>query len=148
MNNIPRILSVKGWSPYRLWQALGGRPSDRTLAYKLARPEESLDFKKWATMIKVAQILEVPLATLAANGEAEIEFQPGHIVPAGNNIPALLSQREMTQYGLAKALGGESSHFALAYKLGKEKESLAAKQWGTLVRVAEILGVDIADLAK
>jgi hypothetical protein len=153
-NNIPEILKAKSWTPYRLWRELGGASSARTLAYKLSDPEESLEFKKWETMLRVAAALEVPLAALAGNGDASVEFSPQEFV-LWNPIPALLVAKGWSRYQLAQALGGkivgespESADRALAYKLGNPKESLAAKRFGTLWRVAELLGVGIDTLAS
>ena len=70
MNNIPNILEEKGWTKYRLWQALGGSHSDRVLVYqRLKDPTKPIPpGTQWETIKRVADVLGVSTDELEANG--------------------------------------------------------------------------------
>jgi hypothetical protein len=70
---------------------------------------------------------------------------------AKNNIPILLETRNWTRYRLWKALDIVGARDTV-YRLGNPQASDAPipprTQWGTLKRIAEVLGVSMNDLEK
>lgn len=70
-NNIPIILEKKGWTRYRLWQALGGSSSARTSTYRLGHPDainKPIPFSTgWDTLKKIAKVLEVGMDDLESS---------------------------------------------------------------------------------
>lgn len=65
INNIPNLLKERGMTAYAFWQAIDGDSSSaRSLAYKLDKPDHSLDDKHFNTMVLVAHVLEVKVDDL------------------------------------------------------------------------------------